>query len=45
MKFQLLKFTVLVYSAAVHFYSKGWREKVIILVIFSKTIQFCWIFT
>lgn len=27
MQFQLLKFTMLVYFAAVHFYSKGWREK------------------
>lgn len=39
MQFQLLKFTILVYFAAVHSYSKGWREKVIILVKLSKTIS------
>jgi len=39
MQFRLLKFTILVYFAAVHFYSKRWREKIIILVIFSKIIS------
>lgn len=27
MQFQLLEFTILVYFAAVHSHSKGWREK------------------